>query len=207
MLRGHMNRSIVVLLVAVGALVGSAAVALAHTTPHWWSVSKARVMLQEGTNIGLPPDQRQALDAELAAWVAKFRPLLLTAQTGAQLGQDPRAGRLAQTYDSYIVRLKKLQASVNSGLSIDSAKCAGQGKALIGRVNTEKPGPVVKQYKHFRCNATSYVLEIPSIELDPSADPSLPEVVEGPRRLVGPLAAVFSVHVTGKSRMVSQRTS
>jgi hypothetical protein len=201
-----MNRLLLVLLVSIAALVGSAAVALAHSTPYSWSVSKARVMLQEGTNISLPPDQRQALDAELAGWVAKFQPLLLTAETGAQLGLDPTPGRLAQTYKSYIDRLKKLRVSVNSGLSIDSAQCVGQGKALIGKF-TEKPGPVERRYKHFRCNATSYVLEIPSIELVPGTDPSLPEVVEGPRRLIGPLAAVFNVHVTGKSRMLSQRTA
>jgi hypothetical protein len=153
-------------------------------------------MLQEGTNVGLPPDQRQALDAELAAWVAKFQPLLLTAETGAQLGLDPTPGRLAQTYKSYIDRLKKLRGNVNSGLSIDSVKCVGQGNALTG-----------KRYRHFRCNATSYVLEIPSIELVPGTDPALPEVVEGPRRLIGPLAAVFNIHVTGKSRMLSQRTA
>jgi hypothetical protein len=199
-----MNRSIVVVLVSVGALVGSAAVALAHSTPYSWSVSKARVMLQEGTNISLPADQRQALDAELAAWVAKFRPLLLTAQAGAELGTDPAPARLAQTYNGYIERLKKLQAQVNSGLSIDSAKCVGQGKAVIGNF-AEKPGLVQKSYKHFRCNATSYTLEIPNIELVPGTDPSLPEVVEGPRRLIGPLAAAFTVHVTGKSRMLSQR--
>jgi hypothetical protein len=206
MLRIHMNRLLVVLLASVGALVASAAVALAHNTPYWWTVAKARVMLQEGTNVALPADQRAELDAELAAWLARFRPLLLTAQTGAQIGQDPRAARLAQTYSSYIDRLKKMRVTVNSGLSIDSAKCVGQGKALVGRSNTEKPGPVVKQYKHFRCNAGSYVLEIPTIELDPSIDPSLPEVVEGRRKLVGPFQAVFSVHVTGNSRMTSQQT-
>jgi hypothetical protein len=200
-----MKRSTLVVLVSLSALLGTAAVALAHTTPHWWSASKARVNLQEETNVTLPADQRAALDAELAAWLVKFRPLLLTAQTAAQLGQDPRAGRLAQTYDSYIERLKKLRVIVNSGLSINSANCAGQGKALIGKFNPEKPGPVVKQYKHFRCNASSYTLEIPTIELDPAIDPSLPEVVEGPRKLVGPLAAVFTVHVTGKSRMLAQR--
>lgn len=205
MLHDHMNRLTLVLLVFVGALLGSAAVALAHNTPYSWTVVKARVMLQEGTNVGLPPDQRQALDAELAAWLAKFRPLLLTAEAGAQLGLDPTPGRLAQTYGSYIDRLKKMRVTVNSGLSIDSVKCVGQGKALIGKF-TEKPGPIEKRYKHFRCSATSYVLEIPSIELVPGTDPSLPEVVEGPRRVIGPLAAVFSVHVTGNSRMLSQRT-
>ena len=206
MLAATMKRSIALVIVSIAVLAGSAAVALAHSTPYWWTVAKARVMLQEGTNVTLPADQRATLDAELAAWLAKFRPLLLTAQTGAAIGTDPRAGRLAQTYGSYIDRLKKMRVIVNSGLSIDSAKCVGQGKALIARANTEKPGPVVKQYKHFRCNATSYVLEIPNIELDPSIDPSLPEVVEGSKRLVGPLQAGFSVHVTGSSRMTSQRT-
>ena len=99
-----------------------------------------------------------------------------------------------------------MRVQVNSGLSIDSAKCVGQGKALIGKF-TEKPGPVERRYKHFRCNASSYTLEIPSIELVPGTDPSMPEVAEGPRRIVGPFAAVFSVHVTGKSRMLAQRTS
>jgi hypothetical protein len=206
MLCVDMGRSTLVVLLSIGALLGSAAVAVAHTTPHWWSVSKARVMLQEGTNIALPADQRAALDAELAAWLAKFGPLKLTAEAGALTGQDPRAGRLAQTYASYIDRLKKLRVAVNSGPSIDSAKCVGQGKALVGKFNPEKPGPVVKQYKHFRCNASSYTLEILSIELDPSIDPSLPEVVEGPRKLVGPIAAVYSVHVTGTSRMLAQRS-
>jgi hypothetical protein len=204
MLRGHMNRSIVVALVSVGALAASAAVALAHSTPYSWSVSKARVMLQEGTNISLPADQRKALDAELAAWVAKFRPLQLTAQAIYESTQNPDAQRLNQTYGGYIDRLKKTQVQVNSGLSIDTAKCVGQGKAVIGNF-AEKPGLVQKSYKHFRCNATSYTLEIPNIELVPGADPSLPEVLEGSRRLIGPLAAIFTVHVTGKSRMLSQR--
>jgi hypothetical protein len=77
---------------------------------------------------------------------------------------------------------------------------------VIGRF-TEKPGPLEKRYKHFRCQATSYVLEIPSIGFAPGADPFLPEIVEGPRKLVGPFQAVFTVHVTGKSRMLVQRTS
>jgi hypothetical protein len=206
MLRGHMNRSIVVVLVSVGALVASAAAALAHSTPYSWSVAKARAMLQEGTMIALPADQRAALDAELAAWLAKFRPLQLTAQSTYESTQNPDASRLAQTYGAYIDRLRKTQVQVNSGLSIESAKCVGEGKALIGKF-TEKPGPVEKRYKHFRCNVTSYVLEIPSIELVSGADPFLPEVVEGARRLIGPLPGVFTVHVTGKSRMLSQRAS
>ena len=93
MLAATVKRSIALVIVSTAVLAGSAAVALAHTTPHWWSVSKARVMLQEGTNLALPADQRAALDAELAAWLAKFRPLQLTAEAGAQL----RSSRPAHT--------------------------------------------------------------------------------------------------------------
>ena len=70
---------------------------------------------------------------------------------------------------------------------------------------SEKPGLAEKRYKHFRCNATSYVLEIPNIEFAPGPDPFVPEIVEASRRRIGPFEAVFSVHVTGKSRLVAQR--
>jgi hypothetical protein len=51
------------------------------------------------------------------------------------------------------------------------------------------------------------VLEIPNVELVPGAAPSVPEIVEGPRKLVGPVQGVFTVHVTGNSRMLAQRVS
>jgi hypothetical protein len=75
---------------------------------------------------------------------------------------------------------------------------------VIGRF-TEKPGLVEKRYKHFRCNATSYVLETPSVEFVPGPDSSVPEIVEGPRRRIGPLRAVFSVHVTGLFKMIARQ--
>jgi hypothetical protein len=198
-----MGRTAFIIIASAAALAGSA-VALAHNTPYSWTAVKARVMLQEGTNIALPTEQRRALDAELEALLDKFRPLKLTAQSSYESTQNPDYSRLAQTYDTYIDRFEDAQARIGAGLSIDSTKCVGQGKALIGRF-TEKPGPIEKRYKHFRCQATSYVLEIPSIEFAPGADPFLPEIVEGPRRLIGPLQAVFTVHVTGKSRMLSLR--
>jgi hypothetical protein len=198
-----MGRSAFIIIASAAALAGSA-VALAHSTPYSWTAVKARVMLQEGTTIALPTEQRQALDAELEALLNKFRPLKLTAQSSYESTQNPDYARLAQTYNTYIERFEEAQARIGAGLSIDSTKCVGQGKALIGRF-TEKPGPIEKRYKHFRCQATSYVLEIPSIEFAPGADPFLPEIVEGPRRLIGPLQAVFTVHVTGKSRMLSLR--
>ena len=167
-------------------------------------MAKAQFILQDSTTIALPGTERAALDAEIVAWLKKFRPLLLTAQAASE--KDPLAIRLAQTYDTYISRFTTARNTVNAGLSIDSAKCTGLGKALKGNFN-EKPGAIEKRYKHFRCNATSYVLEIPNVELKPGADPALPEVVEGPRRLIGPLQAVFTVHVRGKTRMLAQRVS
>jgi hypothetical protein len=176
-----------IIVVAATALACSA-VALAHNSPYSWTAAKARVMLQESTNIALPEADRVALDAELDAWRKRFVTLALIA------GADDRYWQLAQTYDTYKRRFAAAQASVARGLSIDSVKCAGQGKALTG-----------KRYKHFRCNATSYVLEVPNIELVFGDDPFLPEVAEGPRRRIGPLPAAFTVHVTGKSRMLAQR--
>ena len=198
-----MGRSVFIIIASAAALACSA-VALAHNTPYSWSVVKARVMLQEGTNISLPPDQRRALDAEIEALLDKFRPFKLTAQSLYESTQNPVYARLAQTYDTYIKRLEQAQATINAGFSIDNAKCAGQGKAVVGKF-TEKPGLVEKRYKHFRCNAASYVLEIPSVEFVPGPDPSAPEIVEGPRRRIGPLRAVFSVHVTGLFKMIAQQ--
>ena len=205
MLCADMGRSTLVVLLSIGALLGSGAVAVAHTTPHWWSVSKARVMLQEGTNLALPADQREALVAEIGDSLKQLRPLQLTAQSLYESTQNPEYARLNQTYGSYIKRFVEAQATLAAGFSIDSAQCVGQGKALVGKFNPEKPGPVTKQYKHFRCNASSYTLEIPNIQLVPGAAPSVPEIVEGARRLVGPFKGVFTVHVTGKSRMLAQR--
>ena len=205
MLRTRMSRSVVALLVCVGALLGSSAVALAHTTPFSWSPVRARLILQEETTISLPQADRLALEAELNAQLAKFRPMKLTAQSLYESTQNPDYARLAQTYDTYIKRFEVALKTISTGLSIDTANCVGRGKAVVGNFS-EKPGLVEKRYKHFRCNATSYVLEIPTIEFAPGPDPSVPEIVEAARRRVGPFQAVFNVHVTGKSKMLAQRS-
>jgi hypothetical protein len=202
-----MKRPVAVMLLALGALAASATLAWAHGTAHSWTVTKARVMLQEGTNVALTADQRAAAGAEIDAWLTKLRPLLLTAQALYESTQNPEYARLGQTYDSTIDRFEKAKATLAAGLSIDSTKCGGQGKAIVGKFTEKAGGAVERRYKHFRCNATSYALEIPNIELVPGAVPSAPEVVEGQRRLIGPLQAVFTVHVTGKSRMLAQRGS
>jgi hypothetical protein len=185
-----MRRAALVILVSACALAASATVALAHNTPFAWTASKARVVLQEETTIALPESERVALDAELEAVLDKLRLLELTA------GERPEDWLILATYTNLIKRFRKAQDNVNAGLSIDTLKCTGQGKVLKG-----------KRFKHFRCDTTSYTLEIPNVEFKPGADPALPAVAEGPVRNIGPLAAVFSVHVMGKSRMLSQRAS
>ena len=73
MLAATMKRSVALVVVSTAVLAGSAAAAVAHSTPHFWTVAKARVILQERTNIALPADQRAALDAELAALAGEVR--------------------------------------------------------------------------------------------------------------------------------------
>ena len=92
-------------------------------------------MLQEESTIALPQDQREALDAELEALIEKFNVLFNTA------ADDPNQWRLTGTYDNYLDRFKKAQAIVNAGLSIDSAKCVGQGKGSPGSGTSTSAAP------------------------------------------------------------------
>jgi hypothetical protein len=66
-------------------------------------------------------------------------------------------------------------------------------------------GPSRKRYKHFKCTATSYVLEVPAVEIGTGVNGALPAVIEGPMRRFGPYPAGFTLHVTGPTRFVSQR--
>ena len=164
MLSAHMKHLGLVILVVLGALAASAAVALAHSTPFAWTASKARVVLQEEATIVLPDAERVALDAELEALLDKLRLLELTA------GSAPEDRPVLATYTNYIKRFRKAQNTVNAGLSIDTVKCAGQGKALTG-----------KRYKHFRCPTSSYVLEIRTSSSSPVRTPICPRWSSCPR--------------------------
>jgi hypothetical protein len=188
MLLLDMRRAAPAILVVIGALAASTSAAFAHNTPYSWTVAKAQLTLQDEATIAVPEAQRAPLDAEIETLLGQFRRLKLVAH------EDPSQWLLEATYGNYETRFSKAQATLNAGLSIDTVKCRGVGKAVKRN-----------RYKHFRCDATSYVLEIPTVELKPGADGALPEVLEGPVRRIGPLEASFTVHVTGKSRMLSQR--
>ncbi len=188
--RPYAPRPVRHVILVIGILAASASVAVAHNTRYAWTTTKAQVVLEYEATIALPPSLKASLTEELEIQLAQFKLLALTAQ-------DERKDWLAAgTYANYIMRFRQALAKVRAGLSIDTAECAGTGKVLSG-----------KRYKHFRCAATSAVLEVPDVELRVLVEGALPEVVEGPIRRIGPLEAVFGVHVTGKARMLSQRAS
>lgn len=170
-------------------LLASASAALAHVTKHAWTTGKAQVMLPDSAMIAPPADVIEPLTQELDGLLAEFRLLELTAQQG----NDWLA---AGTYANYIRRFGQARDRLRTGLPVDSATCRGLGAALKG-----------KRYRHFTCWAASYVLEVPTVELQKGADGSLPRVIEGPTRRFGPYPAVFTLHVTGPGQCVPQRLS
>ena len=159
MLRAHMKHFTLVILVSVGALAASAAVALAHSTPFAWTASKARVTLQDESTIALPQDQREALDAELEALLDEVQ-----ACSCSQRSRTQDQWRARRTYDNYLKRFKKAQDD-------------GERRPVDRLPEVRRPGQGAqgKRYKHFRCDTNSYVLEIPNIELKPGADPPCPK--------------------------------
>lgn len=174
----------------ISVLAASASVAHAHNTRHAWTTGKADVMVPYAVKIALPQDLKRSLEAELDSLIVEFGLLALTAQ------EDRKDWLLAATYGNYVRRFRDARERVMNGLSIDGARCVGTGKALTG-----------KRYKHFRCAARSYVLEIPSVELGPRENGALPEVIDRPARPFGPFNAVYAVHVIGKTDLVQQRMS
>lgn len=176
------------LLLVISLFAATASVAAAHNTPHAWTVGKANVMLPDTVRITLPADLRASLEAELTPLIDRLRLLELAAQ------QERSDWLAAGTYANYLKRLTEARDRIAKGLPLDSAACAGTGKALSG-----------KRYKHFKCNVTSYVLEVPAVEIAAAENGALPAIVEGPMRRYGPYEAVFTLHVTGPTRFVSQR--
>lgn len=175
-------------LLTIFVLAASASVAAAHSTPYAWTVAKANVMLPETTTITLPADVKASLEAELQPLIERLRLLELTAQ------QERSDWLAAGTYANYLKRLTEARQRIVKGLPVDSARCAGTGKALSG-----------KRYRHFRCSASSYVLEVPTVEIGAAENGALPAVIEGTMRRLGPYQATFTLHITGPARFVSQR--
>ena len=177
------------LVAVIVVLAASATAAYGHVTKYAWTKGKAQVMLPDSATIALPPEVAGPLEAEINALLAQFNLLELQAQ-------DRNDWLATGTYANYKKRLSEARDRLQKGLSIDSASCKGLGKALTG-----------KRYKHFTCDAMSYVLEVPAVELRGGEGGALPQVVEGPLRRLGPYAAAFTLHVTGAARCIPQRLS
>ena len=102
-------------------------------------------------------------------------------------------GSAMATFQGVLARYVHARDQVRNGLDIDAASCKGSGAALQG-----------KRFKHFRCSATSVVLEIPQTQLD-YGDQELPMVIEGSPGVVGPLGASLVVHIAGKAAIAYQQ--
>jgi hypothetical protein len=129
----------------------------------------------------LPPAEGAALEADLHRQRGIY---LRAALAASEVGDWFAAGM----YNNLVVQLTSAISKVENGLGIGDVQCTGTGRAVNGR------------YKHFRCAATSGVMEIPTVaSIEREGDREI--VTQGPPRLVGPLDAVFEVHVRGKSKL------
>jgi hypothetical protein len=180
--RGVMFRSLGwTLAVAASVSLLAAAAAQAHHGPWRWTTSRAERMVTADVPMRLPPEERATLEAE----VRLQRGAYLRAAMVASEGGDWLA---AGMYNNLVLQLTSAISKVESGLGIDDVQCTGIGRAVNGR------------YRHFRCAATSGVIEIPTVaSIEREGDREI--VTQGPPRLVGPLNAIFGVHVRGETKL------
>jgi hypothetical protein len=180
---------ICVLLSVLGAALAATAVAQSGAI---WTTQKAEKVVVQSTLVQLPASQRAALEQELLSRARLFWALWLGAMDmgdpHAGVYYDPAARLQAGVYYNLASRFSSALRSVRDGLTTEQARCAGAGRASSeGR------------FARFRCSVTSESLDIPSVTLLPAADDELPAVVQDGSRIVGPMHARLSVHVSGQS--------
>jgi hypothetical protein len=159
----------------------AAAAAEAHNGPWTWTATRAEQMVTAQASIHLPPAEGTSLATELRRQKGGY---LSAAMAASEVGDWLAAGM----YNNVVSQLVRALDKVEHGLRIDDVQCTGIGRAVSGR------------YKHFRCAAASGVIEIPTVaSIDREGDREV--VTQGPPRLVGPLNAIFEVHVRGKSKL------
>lgn len=134
----------------------------------------------------VPAVQRATLEQELRTSAAYFGGLAIAA---AEQG-DEASGSV---YVSLASRFRAARGKVRAGLATAGAECTGSGAAL------ER-----KRFKHFRCLATSELLQIPNVTVMDASGAQLPQVVEHEPRTLGPMQAVLDAHVTGRSTMAAR---
>ena len=169
------------LAVAASVSLLAAAAAQAHNGPWRWTTTRAERMVTADVPMRLPPAERATLETE----VRLQRSTYLRAAMVASDGGDWLA---AGMYNNLVLQLTSALSKVENGLGIDDVQCTGIGHAVSGR------------YRHFRCPATSGVIEIPTVaSIERVGDREI--VTQGPPRLVGPLNAILDVHVRGQTKL------
>ena len=159
----------------------AAAEAQAHHVPWRWTTARAAQMVTADVPMRLPLAERATLEADLRRQRAAY---LRAAMAASEVGDWLAAGM----YNNLVLQLTSAVSKVENGLGIDDAQCTGVGRA------------VNRRYKHFRCAATSGVIEIPTVaSIVREGDREI--VTQGPPQLVGPLNAIFEVHVRGESKL------
>jgi hypothetical protein len=180
-----MNR--LVLFSLVGIVLTSTSTAVAHNTPWAWSPPRAAQMVIADAILQLPSAERTSLEAEIRSARSTYG---LAEMIAFEEGDWFAAGM----YHNLVYRLTKALDRVQKGLGVDKARCTGIGRASKGR------------FKHFRCAVSSQFVEIPTVaRIDREADRQI--VVEGPSRIIGPLAASLDVHVAGKASIAYRQVA
>ena len=173
-MRQGLTICIVGLMAAVGVTVASAAEAPA------WTTSKAERIVKRDVTIHMPAPAKASLLSELRGRVMLFRGLEIEA---GDVGHHDEFF----TYHNWANRYQRALETVEGGLQIEAANCAGSRRG-VGR----------ERFKQFACIVTSEILRIPMVELNSSGGDG-PLVVEGAPREVGPLLSQLRVQVTGKT--------
>jgi hypothetical protein len=127
------------------------------------------------------PSSEKVLVEELRRSAAQFRALQMWAL-------DAGDEAAFWTYVGWANRYESALRSVDRGLSVAYAACAGSGGAITAA-----------RYARFDCIATSGVVRIPSTKLGESDGTALPSIVEGEERELGPFIVQVRVRVTGSS--------
>lgn len=173
------------LVISLGALVAGVAVSVAPAAGIGpaWTVPKAERILVRDATVQMPSTEKATLESELRRTVMLFR--------GLELGAlELRDDNAFWTYHNWANRYQNALESVQHGLRVSDASCAGAGRAI-------GPG----KFQRFDCLVSSAILSIPSTELDGSSNEAMPAIVEGEARDVGPYFTQLRVRITGKSTL------
>ena len=178
-----MRKTVVTALVVLGAgCIGASVATAAELAAPAWTESEASRIVVRDAKLAIPSVEKGALEDDLQRALDLFRGLELWAL-------DAGDEDAYWTYHGYGNRFQSTLRSVRDGLRIVDADCLGSGRAAgSGR------------FRQFSCTATSGSFSIPSARLESSSPATLPSVIEGESRELGPYFTQLRVRVTRKGR-------